>query len=418
VPGAATPAAPVAISANSLGAVTIEGFVAPELGNDNFFPGEFDNSTVYVRGNDLTGPGITSFTTNGNMVADTIDVANGITTINVARQVNGTFFQEENPLTAGSGTIGTLTAGEIVGSSIQANTISTLKTTANLTLFPYLGLQGSFDNSDVTTTALSGTGLGTFSVAGNMSASTMNIGASLTNFAVSQMLTSPLLNGARVRGYSIAAGFNGTSTIATFTSANIQGLDLVTNSLTALNVNGNATAGLAGAIADSLLMITGNAAAAKVGLGTVTVTGTVSNTAIDVFSGNVTSVTVGALTSSQLLVGFHAVAANDITADPLPSAWNTVNFTLNMFKTTGPVLAATTPLLAGTFTDSLVIAAKLGTITLPGINTMLPPGSPTLTFGLGFRASSGGAGSATIEGQLRTAPFNKSNLFFYRGLLG
>jgi hypothetical protein len=49
------------------------------------------------------------------------------------------------------------------------------------------------------------------------------------------------------------------------------------------------------------------------------------------------------------------------------------------------------PALAATFTDSLIVAAKLGTITLPGINTTLPDGSPTITFGVGFRKSTGGS---------------------------
>ncbi len=417
--GSAAPAAPVAISANSLGTVNIKGYTAPELGTTNFFPGDFDNSTVYIRGNLVTGFGITSFTTNGNMVADTIDVVNGIGTITVARQVNSTLFREENPLLAGSGKITTLSAGEIVGSSIQANSIGTLKTTANLALFPYYGLEGNFNTSDVTITALTGTGLTTFSVAGNMASSTMNIRASLTSFTVSQTLSSPFqVDGSRAPNDSIAAGFSATSSIGTLTAGSIDGLDLVTNSLTTLNVRGNAAASLAGSVADSLFTVIGNSGAGKTGIGTVTVTGTVSDTSFNVFNGNVSSVTVGAFTSSALLVGFHAVAADDITEDPVNSAWNPVNCSLSSFKTTGPVVTPSSPALAATFTDSLIVAAKLGTITLPGINTTLPDGSPTLTFGIGFRKSTSGSGTATIEGSIRTPGFNKNNVFFYRGLGG
>ena len=127
---------------------------------------------------------------------------------------------------------------------------------------------------------------------------------------------------------------------------------------------------------------------------------------------------MGAFTSSALLVGFHAVAANAITQDPVNSAWNPVNFSLNSFKTTGPIVTPSSPPLAGTFTDSLIVAAKLGTITLPGINTTLPAGSPTITFGVGFRKSTSGSGTATIEGSVRAPGFNKNNVFFYRGLEG
>ncbi len=417
--GSAAPAAPVAISANSLGTVNINGYTAPELGTTNFFPGDFDNSTVYIPGNLVTGFGITSFTATGDMVADTIDVVNGVGTITVARQVDGTLFREENPLLAGSGKITTLSAGEIVGSSIQANSIGTLTTTANLALFPYYGLEGDFNTSDVTITALTGTGLATFSVAGNMASSTMNIRASLTSFTVSQTLSSPFqVDGSRAPGDSIAAGFSATSSIGTLTAGSIDGLDLVTNSLTTLNVAGNTSASLAGSIAGSLFTVIGNAGTGKTGIGTITVTGTVSDTSFNVFNGNVSSVTVGAFTSSALLVGFHAVAADDITEDPVNSAWNPVNFSLSSFKTTGPVVTPSSPALAATFTDSLIVAAKLGTITLPGINTTLPDGSPTITFGVGFRKSTGGSGTATIEGSVRSPGFNKNNVFFYRGLGG
>jgi hypothetical protein len=227
-----------------------------------------------------------------------------------------------------------------------------------------------------------------------------------------------LVNGSRFPGDSLAAGFSATSSIGTLSAANIDGLDLVTNSLATLNVKGNATAGLAGSVANSLFTVIGNSGIGKIGLGTVTVTGTVSDTSFNVFNGNVTSVTVGAFTSSALLVGFHAVAANAITQDPVNSAWNPGNFSLSSFKTTGPVVTPTSPPLAGTFTDSLIVAARLGTITLPGINTILPSGSPTFTFGVGFRLSTSGSGSATIEGSVRSPGFNKNNVFVYRGLGG
>ena len=85
---------------------------------------------------------------------------------------------------------------------------------------------------------------------------------------------------------------------------------------------------------------------------------------------------------------------------------------------TGPLVTPTSPALAGTFTDSLVIAARLGAITLPGINTLLPDGSATLTFGVGYRKLTSASGTATIEGSVRAPGFNKNSVFFYRGLEG
>ena len=71
--------------------------------------------------------GINSFTVNGNMLGSTVDVTNGIPTITVGRQVNGSFFREENPLTAGSARSARWRRRDY-RHSIEANTIGTLKT--------------------------------------------------------------------------------------------------------------------------------------------------------------------------------------------------------------------------------------------------------------------------------------------------
>jgi len=423
----------VDVSASSIGAVTIKGYRAREQGTTNFSPGDFDNTTVFVGGQSpSTHVGINSFIINGDLNSDYLDVPFGITTVSVAGSISGSRFQERNPLTAGSGRIGVLVAGEIDDTYIQANAIGTLKTTGNSALFPYSSLQGDFDGSDVTTTALLGTGLGTFSVAGNMLGSSMNVRGSVTTFTVAQLLS----------GSEVAAGFNGSNQIGTLTAASIDNLQLVTNSLITLNVPGNTALAIPGAISDSLFTVTGKVASVNfvtvtttsmgtststvtytnVGIGIVTVAGTVSNTDFNVFSGNVVSVTVGAFTSSALLVGFHAVAANDININPpvgpLTSGWNATNFALSSFKTTGPLVNPTSPPQAGTFTDSLVVAAKLGTITLPGIDTVLPLGSDTIAFGIGFRTTGGAKGTVTVEGKLRNPGASINGLFFYRGLAG
>jgi hypothetical protein len=325
-----------------------------------------------------------------------------------------------------------LTAAAIGDTSILANAIGTLKTTGSTSL----GLAGDFIESNVTTTALSGAALGTLAVAGNMNGSTLNIRGSVTTLTVSQTLGNDS---------TIAAGFNGGSNqIGTLTAGRIAGLVLVTNSLITLTVAGNLTTGLAGSISDSQITVTGSVPKVNivtttpgsgtgsgtgsgsttvtynnVGIGTVTVTGTVLNTDFNVFSGNVVSVTVGAFIDSNLLVGFHAVAANDLTTQT--GSWNGTSFSLLSFKTTGPVVTPTSPPQAGTFTDSLVVAAKLGTITLPGINANAPPLEDTRAFGVGFRNTGGNKGMVMIEGTLRTPPFTKSgviSVFVYRGLAG
>jgi hypothetical protein len=427
----------VDISTSSIGTVSINGFQAPENGTATFHRGDFDSSTVFVSSqssppatgtNSTPHPpaGITSFTTNGDLSNAILNVRFGITTLKVAGTLNNSTLQIENPLSASSGRIGSLTAGAVDDSSIQANAIGTLKTVGSAAF----GLAGHFDGTDVTTTVLSGAALGTLSVVGNMNFSTMNIRGSVTTFTVTLTLLDD----------QIAAGFNGANQIGALTAGSIQSLDLVTNSLITLTVSGNTAVGLAGSIRDSLFTITGKVPSVtittstgsgtgsgstkvtynNVGLGTVTVTGTVTNTDFNVFSGNVVSVTVGAFTSSDLLVGFHAVAANDLNTPvgPQTADWNAANFQLISFKTAQPLVS---PALAPTFTDSLVVAAKLGTITLPGINPIAPPIEDTIAFGVGFRNSTGGKGTVTIEGTLRSPGFTKpgtNTVFVYRGLAG
>ena len=236
----------------------------------------------------------------------------------------------------------------------------------------------------MTTTALTGTALGTFSVAGNMATSTMNVGASVTSFTVSQVLSSPLLpNGNRTPGDSIAAGFNPTSSIGTLTVANISGLDLVTNSLKTMSVKGNATAALSGAIANSLFTVVGGVG--KVGIGTATVTGTVSNTDFDVFNGNVTTISVGAFTSSGFWVGFHAVAANDIDT-PLALGAGTWNTAISRSARSHHRCRDERDHAAGRHFHRQPGGRRQARHGNPaGINTTIPAGSRAFTFGLGFR---------------------------------
>ena len=92
----------------------------------------------------------------------------------------------------------------------------------------------------------------------------MNIRASLTSFTVSQTLSSPfLVNGSRTPGASMAAGFCAANSIGTLTAANIDGIDLVTNSLTTLNIKGQRHRGPAGSVATSLFTVIAILAAAR-----------------------------------------------------------------------------------------------------------------------------------------------------------
>ena len=387
----------------------------------DLYLGNVSKSTISISGRPTaTGAGIAALTINGNIDDGVvINAPFGITTMTVGRQIAGALITTENPVTPSSGKLGTLTAGDILDATIAANTIGTLKTIGNLALFPIFGLQGNLANSNITAAATSGIGLGTLSVFGILSNTDINVPANATSITASQGI-----NGGQIAVGFAATGF--TTTASTFapqftdrrryqsTHAARQQPDRPDRqrqhrarhrrSDHAVRNHGHRKYG-----------------AGKVGIGTMIVTGDMANTNINVFNGNVTSVALGAMDQRALLVGFDAIAANDIDTAVTSGTFSSGNFTLGTFKTSGAATTATGP--AGTFADSLVVAAKLGTITLPSINTILDPTSPTVGFGIGFRIAAGStaAGSVTIQGTEPASGFQLPGTnanFFYVGLAG
>src|SRR5262249_38752068 len=132
-------------------------------------------------------------------------------------------------------------------------------------------------------------------------------------------------------------------------------------------VSGNTTLGLAGGVSGSHIQVFGTG-----GLGTFTAKGTVSDTLIEALAGSVTSFTAAAFVGSDLLVGAVLASQGDLAGVTFGP-----NQSIGTFKTTG------------SFADSNVAAAKLGTITLGTVNpdsnvNVLDMLFASSSFGLGF----------------------------------
>ena len=162
--------------------------------------------------------------------------------------------------------------------------------------------------------------------------------------------------------------------------------------------------------------MTGNSAG--VALGNFTTLGRVINSTFNVSGGNVTSFITGAFLASRLLVGFQMLKPGDIAVSPFPgSNWlSGSSFTLGTFKTTGlfdPANIAST----ASFVDSYIVAQKLGTIVIAGLNPNVPSNSTSFHFGIAFRVSVGAGPIIKIDGLNESGGFAEGD-FVYVGLDG
>jgi hypothetical protein len=116
--------------------------------------------------------------------------------------------------------------------------------------------------------------------------------------------------------------------------------------------------------------------------------------------------------SSDLIVGFRFSRGDDMSQS---GTWSATNHKIGSFTTTAP-FSPVDPTDSASFSDSNVIAAILGNVTLSGVD--VASGNST-SFGVGFRASAGASakGVLKIAGVLESPPFN-NNKFDYLGLLG
>ena len=152
-------------------------------------------------------------------------------------------------------------------------------------------------------------------------------------------------------------------------------------------------------------------------MGNFTALGAVFLSTFNITGGNVTSFITAAFIGSRLLVGFPMLKPGDIGVSPLPGTnWlSGSSFTLGTFKTTGLFDPANVSATAS-FRDSYVVAQRLGTIVIAGLDPDVPNNSTSFHFGIACRLSAGNGPTIKVNGVTVSGGFIGD--FLYTGLGG
>jgi hypothetical protein len=407
-----------AVAANTFGTVKIVGYTVPEGGFSTFIPGDVSGGTFLAKGATPTTPvGVGTFSVARNFQTNsTLTAPFGITTMTVGGSVStGSTVVTDNPLTPAAGFLTTFTAGDLSAATVRAGSIGTLATigsTAN-------GLLGNLAGSTIAVDGVAATPAGlraivSLAVAGDFSDSTLDAPGTVGAVSVTGRVVS------FASGVNLAAGYAAGSNLGSLSAgawgqpgSNLS-TDLVSQSVGTFKLVGNAARGFAGTAERAFIDVLG--AAAGVGLGTFTATGTVTGSLIRVANGDVTSFTALRFASSDLLVGFRPVKGSDLTLPPLTANWSATNHKIGAFTTTAPFSPADVADTAS-FVDSDVAAAILGNVTLSGVN----PVATATAFGVAFRTSAGAAAKGTVKingAAAALTPPAADGEFHYLGLPG
>ncbi len=381
------------VAVNTLGTVNITG------------AGGVTGSTIVANGEGTT-TSITAFTVAGGVDATTSVTALGgiaqFTAKGPYRDIvddpdwNWGVAAAANP---NAGTLGTFTAGEIDGATIEASFIGSLSVTGNTSA----GLGGDLDNATIDAIGASATApaIGTLSVAGNAENDTLFSWGATKTFTVGGLLglppSPPELLKAKEKANQVKCGnnlgvappTNNTMTgIGTMTVGEMANVTMSTQSVHTGNMVGNHKDCMIAVTLDIL------GSSGGVGLGTFTAAGAILGSVIEVPAGNVTSFAAGSFIFSALIVGAQLPNANDPNGSP--PIFGTTPFAIGTFQTTN-AFNPNNVVDSASFQDSIVAAAKLGTITLSGVNPAATPGSGVVSFGL-FQDGTGQHGIVTVDG--------------------
>jgi hypothetical protein len=396
--------------ADTIGTFKTTGYTAlevPSRTKGDFLAANFDllNSTKVDA---------TSITVQFNQNVTNLLAPGGIGTLTAGVTLVGRVDADNSAGTLGN--IGTVQAGRLgifgtslptaIPATLRAVTFGTVKTVINVPLS--LGLatgaaaDGGMSGSTLTaTTTTAAAGIGTVAIASFV---TNNFAGTNSVFDVPASITTLTVAEDTNANSEIGAGYAPGKSIKTLTAGAISNSVITSNNIGTLKVIGktptvsfNYPGDLAGNITNSVITAEGNVSG--VGLGTVSVTQKVIGTDVNVAGGNVTSVTVGGMFGSHLTVGSHPAARGAINATATAANWDGpplppgVTFNLGSFKTTGIFDKTDVPDSAN-FRDSFIIAQRLGTVVITGLDQAIPSNSPDLSsssnFGVAFRGSSPG----------------------------
>lgn len=404
------------VSANTLGAVKIIGFATPEDSSSAFTVGDVTSGIFLAHGATPSKPaGVDSFAVAGIFNSSTLSAPSGIKTVTIAGLDQNSLIASDNVLAPAAGYITSLTVGAMSGATTRAGSIGTAKVIGNTAA----NLLGNVSSSLIAATSgvtVKGglQALGTLSVNGDFLNSTVDAAANVSSVTI---LGQSVATGSNNR---INAGYAPGSKLGSFSAGSITTTstttsNLISQAIGSITLKGNAARGFVGTADNAFIDILGSSNG--VGLGTFTATGAVKNSLIRVSDGDVGSVTVARMVSSDLLVGFRLDDLSNITTATTGAQWTATNHKIGSFKTSAPLIAGDVEDSAS-FVDSNVIAGILGSVSITGVN---PDTLNSVAFGVAFRASagSGAGGVVKIDGSTTalTEP-STSGQFNYLGLAG
>jgi hypothetical protein len=234
--------------------------------------------------------------------------------------------------------------------------------------------------------------LSRLSVAGRVEDLTLDVPGTVGRIAVTGAL---LLS-------DLSAGYGPGARLGSLSAGHMERVRVATRHLPSLAVTGSAALGAPGDVRDCFFEVLGSVGG--VGLGTVAIKGTVARSTFRVDDGDVVSFAAAVFQDSDLLVGVRLDRPDDLSGGGVFTA----NHTIRSFQTTRPFDPADPDSFS--FRRSMVAAAKLGTITLTGVDPVADD-----VFGVGFALSEGAAGTVRTAGVLRTSGFT-DGAFAYGGL--
>jgi hypothetical protein len=406
------------IVANSLGTVKFTGYSQPENPAAVYVFGDVSGGTIQANGAAGATPaaavGIGSLTVARSVQTNSVLKAPfGIKTLTIAGGLLvSSQIVTDNPVLPTAGALGTFTVGEVSSSTIRTGSIATMKVTG----YTPLNFLGSITTSTVSadSTATTKTGpqaIQSLTAAGDFQDSTIDAPATVGTISVGGRVFSNTVETRVLAGYNTGAKLGTLSAGAWGQAAGTLLTDLNTRAVGTFALKGNAVRGFVGTSDRAFIDILGNSAG--VGLGTFTSTGTLTNSLFRVSDGDVTSFTTLRMESSDLLVGFRPVKGSDISLAPVAANWSATNHKIGVFKTTAP-FSATDPVDTGSFDDSNVVAATLGTVSISGVD---PTTINSTKFGVAFRTTGGAAGSLSIAGVSKAVNFVDGQ-FNFLGLPG
>lgn len=283
-----------------------------------------------------------------------------------------------------AGPVGSLTAADWQGGTLEANTLGTLKVAgewnADLTLNP-----GSSTRQALGSASLGSLSDSIWDVGGFLGSVTL--GGSANGWTLGTQGAIGSLNiGDKIQNSTI----NALGRIGSLRAAQWEVTDLTARSLGTLRITGAKTAGVPGDLLFSNLTLTG--ASGRVSLGELRIAGSVANSTFKILGGDVTSFTCARFLSSCLYVGFTPPANGGFDSlGTFLGPWKLATFT----TTTSPAVPYVSDPRTDAFQDSQIVASRFGQVVLTGVN--ISNGVP-----IGLRVN--GAANAGIV-LIGTAPF-------------